>query len=350
MSFYEKYIAEPVAAGYANPGSGIPTPLPKLAKFTNYIERGKNVVISGRETSGKKSYMDYVYFLNVFKWWRDLDMPEEMKPPIHFYYFNMTGREKVLFQKWFCLVQKIELQNIMDIPTLNSSIGRMRDLSETDLNFIRAGQEFMEDLEKHLTVISAPQTPSDIYNFMRREMDKIGSFDENHQFHLDEAHRGQLTFMYINDADRLLPETDGFAMLNAEGLKKRLSTYLRELRDDYKINNVWVSPTKDGSPRSPKATEPTYKDLGGFYSVADLGVVLYNPFNEGNNKYQGYPINDLVIRGKNRFRTLTVVRNENGPENITVGLIFLGECGYFRESPIPTAEEEWNDLIVTLRT
>ena len=348
MSLFKDYITSSVTAGLSNPGAGIPIPFTKLSKYINYIERGKNIVIGGRDTSGKKSFMDYTYFLNIFKWWRDLDMPLERKPQIHFYYFNLTGREKVLVQKWLCLLLKIEFKCLLDVPTLNSQVGRMRELQETDLQAIDAAAEFMNDLEKHLTLVSGTKSPSDISNYMRKEMDKYGDLDEGGVYRLKNEHSGRLTFVLVNDVDRLASETDGFSMLNIEGVKRRFATYMKELRDIYKTTNIWVAPTKDNSPRNPKATEPTYKDLGVFSSASDVGLVMYNPFNECNNKYQGYPVTELVAGVKNRFRTVTVVRNESGPENLTIGLIFLGECGYFTESPSPGEELAWDAMIQTL--
>ena len=349
MSLYKDHIKDPVKSGLRTPDAGIPIPLPKLAKFTNYVNRGQNIVIGGRDTSGKKSFMDHIYFLNIFKWWRDLDMPVEEKPPIKFYYFNLNGRQRVVVQKWFCLMMKLEFDLVIDIPTLNSGVGRLFDLEEDHKDYITAGDEFMDELEEHLVFVNKEQTPSDIFNHVKRDMDEIGNFDEKGVYHLNEEHKGQLTFVYVNNVDKLATESDGFGNMNADGLKKKFGMYMEELRDTYRTTNIWVAPSRVTNSRMVRDSEPSYKELGSFSRSADLGLVLYNAFNENNNKYQGYPIEDLIIRAKNRFRTVTVVTNEVGLENITTGLIFLGECGYFRESPHPTDEAGWERITDLLR-
>ena len=48
----------------------------------------------------------------------------------------------------------------------------------------------------------------------------------------------------------------------------------------------------------------------------------------------------MVINGKNRLRTISIVRNTKGQENITVGALFIGECGFFREAAHPS-DEAW---------
>lgn len=349
MSLFKDHIIDPVKAGLAKPDAGIPIPMEKLARFTNYIERGQNIVIGGKPTSGKTSLMDYLYFINVFKWWRDLDIPEDQKPPLKFYYFNLKEKERIKVQKWFCLMLKLEFDTVMDIPTLNSDIGRLYDLSNTDKEYIQAGDEFMDDLEEHLVFVNKPQTPSDIYNYVKNELDQIGDFDENGTFHYDDDHKGQLTFVLTNTIDHLSSESDGYQMMNQDALKKKFGTYMCELRDVYKTTNVWVAPSKVTNSRMVRDSEPSYKELGYSANVCDLGLITYNPFNENNNSYLNYPINDMIIRGKNRLRTVTIVRNSRGLENITVGLIFLGECGYHRESPHPSDETLWDDFQELLR-
>ena len=275
-------------------------------------------------------------------------MPEEQKPPIKFYYFNIRGKERVTFQKWFCLIMKLEFNIVIDIPTLNSDIGKLYDISLSEYDLVRdsisAGHEFMEALEEHIVFINKPMTPSDIFNMVKKDMDQIGSFDDNEKYHFNEEHLGQFTFLYVNNIEYLLSESDGYQMLNQEALKKKFCSYMEELRDTYKTTNVWISPSKMSNSRLIKDTEPSYKDLGHSSKVADLGIVLYNPYGENNNKYLNYPVEDLIVSGKTRFRTATIVTNLKGLDNITVGLIFLGECGYFKESPHPTEEEEWNNI------
>lgn len=86
-------------------------------------------------------------------------------------------------------------------------------------------------------------------------------------------------------------------------------------------------------------SEPTYKELGHFCNISDLGLVTYNPYNENNPKYLGYAVEDFVIRTKERLRTISVVKNSIGTSNVALGAIFLGECGYFREAPHPNEED-----------
>jgi len=347
MSLFIEHISEPVKDGLSKPSAGIPIPMEKLTKYINYIERGKINVVGGKETSGKTSLMDYLYFINLFKWWREQD--PQSRPPLKMFYFSMRNSPRIKLQKWLCLYLKLEHDTLMDIPTLNSGVGRLYDLDEDNKHEIIAAMEFFDELEEHMTLISGSQTPSAIYNRVKHYMDSVGSIDDNDKYSLDDEHIGQYTMVYIDNTDKLGTETDGFANMNSDGLKKKLGEYVEEFKNVYNITTSLVVPSRVNNSRMVRDSEPSYKEIGYFAKIADIGLVTYNPFNENNNKYLGYPVEDMMINGKNRFRTITVVRNSTGLENLTVGGIFLGECGYFRESPHPNNEEEFDNFRELLR-
>lgn len=348
MGNFSNYIMDAVTTGLQNPDSGIPIPLSKLSKYTNYIQKGKLTAIGGRPTSGKTSFMDYIYMINVYKWWREL--PENSRPKLKMFYFSNKTRPKLKFQKWLCLYLKLEHSYIMDIPTLTTGVGRSFDLDEETIDDISSAREFFDDLEEDvLEIIGGKQTPTSIKNRVEAYMHKIGKTDADGNYNLKSKYADQYTMVYIENDDYLMSENDNYKMLGPEALKELLNDHLVELKNKYKVNSFVVTAPKLGNSRSKKDTEPTYKDLNSYSKTADLGLVMYNPFNENNNTYLGYPVKDFVINQKNRMRTVTIVRNTEGVENITAGLIFLGECGYLTQAPSPIEEEEIQEKIEALR-
>jgi len=357
MSIFKKSVLEPLRLGQKEGIKGIPIPLIKLSKITNYIEKGQVVTIGGKATSGKASFMDFVYLMSIFKWWRDLGHDEEGKsidnpnqPKLKIFYFNMKNSEKIKYQKWLCLYLKMYHNIVIDIPTLTNSVGKLYDLTSDEITKINAAKEFFNDMEDVMSLVNGSQQPSSIYNRVHNYMEDIGTIDDNGNYYLNEENPNQITILFIENTDCLLPESEGFQNLNSEALNKKLSEYLNKLKTVYNVNSFVVVPSRVNNSRMIRDSEPTYKELGVFGKNCDLGLIIYNPFNENNNKYLGYPIEELVVSGKNRFRTVTVVRNSQGLENITVGTIFLGECGYFAESPLPTDENGFYELIDNLNS
>jgi len=346
MSIVKNFITDPLNKSLAKSTQGIPISLKKLSKFTNYIEKGQNIVISGRPGVGKSAFMDNIYFMNVFIWW--LELPEDKRPPIKFLYFNLSNKNVTKIQKWLCLYLKLKKSILMDIPTFNNGIGKMYELTDDITDEIIDSYDFFEELEEHLAIFNGPMTVSEINNSIKNYMSTVGDFNEENKFELNDEHLGQITLTYIDNTDDLIPESDGFTMMNEQGTKKKLALDLNKLKRDYNITNVIITNSKISNSRMVRDSEPSYKDLDYFSKVADIGIVIYSPYEENNNKYLNYPIEDMIIANKNRFKTATVVRNTLGVNNITVGLIFLGECGYFAEAPHPQEQEAWDTLLETL--
>jgi hypothetical protein len=343
-SLFEQYIINPVQFGQDNPDRGVPIPFNKFSRYTNYIEKGKVYCISGRAESGKTSFMDFTYMMNIYMWWKNL--PEEHRPPLKMFYFNMKHSPKIKYQKWLCLYIKLKYQVTMDIPTLTNGVGRLFDLTDEHFTMMHEAAEFFREFEEDvLTLINGKKTPTAILNTVTTAMDAIGHFNDSNQYILDNENTGQLTFVYIDTVNEMLTETDGYQMMNEQALKKRLGSYISDtFAKMYDVSTFAIVPSRPSNSRMVKDSEPSYKDLGVFYECCDIGLVMYNAYNENNNGFHGYPITDFVINGKNRVRNCTIVRNSDGLSNITTGFIFLGECGYFRESPHPNDEDEWDTM------
>jgi hypothetical protein len=348
MSLFQEHIIKPLQINQNKTYPGIPVPLVKLSKITNYVEKTQNIIIGGRPNSGKSSFIDYTYFINVYKWWQN--QPEDHRPKIKFFYFSMRKNIRVKVQKWLCLYLKLEYNIVIDIPTLNNGIGKLYDIDEDTNAQIMSAYDFFNDLEVNsLSLINGRRTPSDIFNTVEEYMLKIGHINDHGNYILDDDYSGQYTFLIVDNVEYLLTEHDGFGVMNPDLLKRKFCEYLDILKNTYNLVNIINVPNRSIYARSYKDTEPNYKELGVFNDIADVGIVLYNPFNENNLKYNGYPVESLMIRGKNRFRTLTVVANKEGLENQTVGLFFLGECGYFAEAPHPTEKEQFEEKLEILR-
>lgn len=349
MNYFKNFIEEPIKHGELFGGTGIPIPLTKLSKYTNYIQKGQSICIGGKPESGKTAMMDFTYFISVFRWWRAQE--PENRPKLKMIYFSMKHPLKTKIQKWLCLLLKLEFNIIMDIPTLNNAVGKLRDLDNDDREKIKACQEFFDELFSTdcLSLQSGQLTATGVFNRVVSIMGDYGKSDKaTGIFTYNKEYDRMITLVYIETIDHLLAENDGFAMLTANDVKKKMSDYLYELRRTYNLTNIVIAPSKPMMTRLVKETEPSYKEIGVFGANADLSLVMYNPFNESNNNYLGYPVNDFVIRAKNRFRTVTIVRNTNGITNITCGLIFIGENGYFAECPTPNDDQSIQNRIEVL--
>ncbi len=346
MGQFRDSVLEPMLSGIrSDVFPGVPSPFVDLTRYTGYTQQGMYEVIAGRPTTGKKSFVQYK-ILNICKW--ALSFEASDRPPVKIMYFNIGGSTDLLLQKWTCGYLKIFFNIVLDIATLKGDVGQKFSLADPDNEYIveaiREAEIFFDELldTGMLEIISTKQNPSNIHDHVEKFMlDEAGDMEHN-VFQPNQEWLGHFTFYVIDDVQNLSTESYGNMNLDRQGIYAKMHKFNIELKQKYSVNPIVILPVPFSSSRRVLDTLPSYKDLGVFYNNSDLGYVLYNPFNENNKNYLGFDINDWNIGGKVRFRSVTLARNSHGLQNITKGMIFLEECGYFRELPVPGGET--NDL------
>ena len=182
-------------------------------------------------------------------------------------------------------------------------------------------------------------------------MGTIGSFDSDKNYNLNAGNKDTKVFIFIENINNFIPETDkSNTLLNERGMAKRFSNLFKTYKSYNCITTIFVHPTDSFKGRNSRETEPSYKDLGYYSELVDLGLCIYNPYAESNYKYFNYKINEFFINNKDRFRSVTVVKSNKSSAFITSPLIFFGENGSFREAPLPQMEAEIQEVQDELRT
>lgn len=354
MSIYHDFVRIPVEYGYKNPNTGIPfsEKAEKLNNIIGNIETGKIYGIAGRPTSGRASATDHMFLFSLLMWYEKF--PEDEKPDLKIFYFSMKKNIKMKLQKFICLYLKIKHNLVLDPTTLTNGKGRLADdvYGDTAIQMAVTGAiEFFQSIEDKVLIFShGKKKPSDIFNKMLDHMDTIGHTDKTRSVYtLDEYHSNALTFLFVDNVEQFAPELEESSVLKDDFLKKKFVHYLDILKNIYKIGCVINIPTKMQNYLRVKDGEPSYRDFSMFHDVVDVGVVMYNPYIEGNKGYANFPVDNFIIRNRNRLRTLTIAVNDNGPDNITIGQVFLAECGYMAETPSPIEEDKMVKLIEALK-
>lgn len=82
-----------------------------------------------------------------------------------------------------------------------------------------------------------------------------------------------------------------------------------------------------GADLSPQQTD--FKDSTNPYTDSDVAAGIMNTWKMDLKEYLGYDLNIL----KDKFRPFKIIKNRKGRDNISVGLLFRAEGGYFEELP-----------------
>ena len=201
-------------------------------------------------------------------------------------------------------------------------------------------EDYMMQLEDMVTIIDGPENPVGIakelksYALERGEIIQVDKYNKR----------------YIpNDPDEItLVVLDHIGLLkttSAQPTKKqaidKMSDELRYARDFYGYSPVVVSqfnrsisnPTriKNGD------VEPQLEDFADSSSTqndSDVCMALFDPMRYNVSDPSGYDTNKLRDDfGGKYFRSLRVIKNSYGEDDIRIGLAFLGQIGMFKELP-----------------
>lgn len=78
-----------------------------------------------------------------------------------------------------------------------------------------------------------------------------------------------------------------------------------------------------------------------------MAAILFNPNKYNLEGFEGYETKRFISReGINRFRSIHILKNTYGPDNMIFAYQFVGENGMFRELPNPAdlSMDEYNRL------
>lgn len=325
--------------------------LPKLNDTIGNIQQGQVHVVSGLPSSGVTSFIDQNYVMSVLLQWYNTK-PEE-RQNLKIFYYSMKDDELKRLQLLLCNYLKLVDNLKTDIATLNNQAGQLYSLKD-DKHLPKAIKNsssfFNEILDNEILVIKDGEyKPTDIYNDMIDYVGTIGKKSIDGDFVYNEDHEDQITLVIVDSVDHFLPDNEGFGVIKGNDLDEKFQRHVRSLKKIYKLSFVLAVPSIPGYIRSPKDTEPHYRQLGNYGSLADKGVCIYNPVNEKNMRlYNGDETLYISPKGSVLMRTWHVVRNTEGIESVYDRMLFLPGTSYMIEHPYREKVEDLDDILDVL--
>ena len=99
------------------------------------------------------------------------------------------------------------------------------------------------------------------------------------------------------------------------------------------------------------APEPSdFKESSNTYEDADLVLALFNPYKLKISTDLGYDVPSFVTSKRyNRYRSLWVLKNSFGIDDVGMGLLFRGEMGLWEELPKPEDKADLEKIYEKLK-
>lgn len=331
MSFHD--LSKAVQDGLDGRNNGIPMGFDRLNRYIG-IRKSMYTLVGGLTGSGKTSFIDDAYVLNPFDWYINGDT-NGIKLKI--IYRSMERSRTYKLAKW--VARKIFLDSGYLIP-VSRLLGWTEKMTKDEHDLFLMQEEYVGMMKEVITIVDGAENPVGIAKDLKKHAVANGEIVEIDEF----------TRKYIpnNDNEVTLVVVDHIGLLKLtkdQPTKKqaidKMSDELRYARDFYGYSPVVVSqfnrdisnPTrlKNGD------VEPQLEDFADSSSTqndADVVLALFDPMRYKVEDPSGYQLDKLKDDfGAKYFRSVRLIKNSFGEDDVRIGLGFLGQIGMFKELP-----------------
>jgi hypothetical protein len=381
MSIFNN-VQDNIDDGRAGNTLWIPIGFPKIGEHVGIIPK-TYTLLGGNSGTGKTSYCDLSYVLNPYQWIQENGEDKDVKFTV--LYKSMERPKEYKIAKWICMKLWQDHQIMCDVPTL-FRWGEHRSRIPDDVYALITGyRKYFEKMEDTVIINDGPENPTGIYRWMVNKIMDNGTYVTSDDkvikiyrqgkspFKGDcetirfgtaktieitiygekvQVHKMFAKFFLIDKRHVYLCAIDHMGKctheqgLDDRGTLNKMTEYASgKLRDVFGASIVAVSQfnraTSDSQRRFSKEVEMApmetdFKGSGNMFNDSDAAIALFNPWRYGMVKYLDYEVDSFVnAKGYNRFRSLHVLKNSYGVDDVAYGLHFLGEIGGFAELPAP---------------
>jgi hypothetical protein len=331
MSF--ELLKAEVEKGMQDKNGGIPMGFDRLNRYVG-IRKSMYYLVGGLTGSGKTSFVDDAFVLNPFDW---SISPEGIKSGIKvkIWYRSMERSRTYKYAKWVARKIFVDQGIIIPVPKLLGWTGKLTH-NEHDL-FLHY-EEYIKQMEESIIMFDGPENPVGIAKDLKKYAESRGKIEQ-----LDEFNKiyvpndpNEINIVIIDHIGLLKTTKD--QQTKKEAIDK-MSDELRYARDFYGFTPVVVSQfnrsisnpirIKNGD------VEPQLEDFAESSSTqhdADVVLALFDPMRYNVPDPSGYNLDKLRDEfGAKYFRSLRLIKNSYGEDDLRIGLGFFGQIGMFKE-------------------
>ena len=332
MSF--ELLRSEVQKGIDGKNNGIPMGFNRLNKYVG-IRKGIYTLIGGLTGSGKTSFVDDAFVLNPFDWYISQKDP---KIKLRIIYRSMERSRTYKMAKW--VSRKIFLDHGFMIP-VNKLLGWTEKMTPDEHDLFLMYEDYINQMEDVITIIDGPENAVGIAKELKAHALQNGRIE-----HIDEYNKcyvpdneDEITIVILDHIGLLKTTKD--QTTKKEAIDK-MSDELRYARDFFGYTPVVVSQFNRSISNIQRIkngdVEPQLEDFAESSSTqndADVVLALFDPMRYKVNDPSGYELEKLIDRstGAKYFRSLRLIKNSYGEDDVRIGLGFMGQIGMFKELP-----------------
>jgi hypothetical protein len=331
MSF--ELLKKEVELGLEGRNSGIPMGFNRLNRYIG-IRKSMYFLVGGLTGSGKTSFIDDAFVLNPFDWYISQKDPGIK---LRIIYRSMERSRTYKLAKW--VGRKIFLDQgiIIPVPKL---LGWTEKMTKDEHDLFLMYEDYMNNMEETITIIDGPENPVGIAKELKAHALENGRIEQVDEFNKRyfPNYENEVTIVVLDHIGLLKTTKDQTTKKQAID---KMSDELRFARDFYGYTPVVVSQfnrdinnpirLKNGD------VEPQLEDFADSSQTqndADVVLALFDPMRYKVADPSGYDLNKLKDEyGAKYFRSVRLIKNSYGEDDVRIGLGFMGQIGMFKELP-----------------
>lgn len=343
---YFDNIKKAIDEGIEGKNQGLPTGFNRL---DNYISLKKKMMIAviGSSGSGKSSFANTAFILNPM--YHCISNKKKIKIIL----FSMERSIIFSLSKW--LIARIFQDHgvLIDMRTLLGwwSKEKLQEykLTPKELQYINMYSDYFNNMENILDIYEGQRSPNDIFRIVKNYAESVGI----------EEKIGEHKKIYIpND-----PDEQVIIVVDHVGLTKTTKEYpTKKQAIDRTIEHLQYFRDYLGYTVIPVCqlnrdlSNPLYKKLNSFEphldnikessniaEASDLVLSLWEPIRYGttDKNYGDVEKFRSPKTGHKYFRSISILKNSYGIDGASIGTVFMGETGIFKELPKAAIVNEW---------
>jgi len=329
MSFEQ--LRKEVELGLEGRNGGIPMGFDRLNRYIG-IRKSMYFLVGGLTGSGKTSFIDDAFVLNPFDWYIGQSNPN-LK--LRIIYRSMERTRVYKMAKWVSRRIFLDHGIIIPVPKL---LGWTDKMSKDEHDLFLMYEDYIGNMSEIITIIDGPENPVGIAKELKAHALQNGRIDQVDEYNKRyfPNNENELTIVVIDHIGLLKTTKD---QTTKKAAIDKMSDELRYARDFYGYTPVVVSQfnrdisnpirIKNGD------VEPQLEDFAESSQTqndADVVLALFDPMRYKVADPSGYDLTKLKDQyGAKYFRSLRLIKNSYGEDDVRIGLGFMGQIGMFKE-------------------
>lgn len=321
-----------------------------LRKSTYYL-------VGGFTGSGKTALIDDAFVLNPYDFVNSIKNTTGVSLKI--FYFSMERRKNYKLGKWLSRKIFLDTGKIISVNKILGWVDTQYKLTIEEKQLLDSYKSYINDLLNNVvTIIENPQNPMGVKKIIDKYAEENGTWeqiDKHNRIYKPNNPKELVIVIYDHiglqkKETRKYPNGDIVRLSSKKEIIDQSSEDARKFRDVYGYSIVKVSqfnrsisnPTrlKNGD------VEPMiedYKESANTSEDADVILSLFDPMRYKVADPSGYDLDRLRDKfGAKMYRSLKVLKNSYGADDLRIGLAFQPVVGVFIE--LPKIDEMTNDV------